>query len=70
MCKFNIVDVLAIQECMDGYKKLIEWMPTIDEVEDELKEHRLKVIDRISTLCDEAIDSERGKRLFGYSDGK
>ena len=31
MCKFNVVDVLAIQECMDGYKRLIEWLPTMDE---------------------------------------
>lgn len=68
MCKFNVIDVISIQECMEGYKKLIEWMPTKDEVEDELKEHRLKVIDRISTLCDEAIENERGKTLHGYAE--
>lgn len=61
MCKFNVVDVLAIQECMDGYRKLIEWLPTMDEVEDELKEQRIKVINRIMRLCDEAIEYERGR---------
>lgn len=61
MCKFNVVDVLAIQECMDGYKRLISWMPTMDEVEDELKEQRIKVINRIMRLCDNVIDNEKGR---------
>jgi hypothetical protein len=68
MCKFNVVDVLAIQECMEGYKRLIEWLPTMDEVEDELKEQRIKVIDRISRICDEVIASEKGKSLHGYAE--
>lgn len=68
MCKFNVVDVLAIQECMDGYRKLIEWLPAMDDVEDELKEQRLKVIDRINRICDEVIDHEKGKSLHGYAD--
>lgn len=67
MCKFNVVDVLAIQECMDGYKRLISWMPTMDEVEDELKEQRLKVINRIMRLCDEVIENEKGKSIHGYT---
>lgn len=66
MCKFTVVDVLAIQECMEGYRKLIEWLPTMDEVEDELKEQRLKVIDRIDRICDEVIEKEKGKSLHGY----
>lgn len=60
MCKFNVVDILAIQECMEGYRRLIEWIPTLDEVEDELKEQRIKIIDRISRICDEAIEKEKG----------
>lgn len=59
MCRFKVVDVLAIQECMEGYKKLIELIPTVDDVEDELKEQRIKVINRISRLCDEAIGKEK-----------
>ena len=62
MCKFSVLDVLAIQECMEGYKRLIEWLPTLDEDEDELKEQRIKVIDRISGICDEAIEFEKGKQ--------
>lgn len=68
MCKFSVVDVLAIQECMDGYKRLIEWMPAMDEVEDELKEQRIKVINRIMRLCDDVIDNEKGKSLHGYAE--
>lgn len=68
MCKFTVVDVLAIQECMEGYRKLIEWLPTMDEVEDELKEQRLKVIDRIDRICDEVIEVEKGKSLHGYAE--
>ena len=68
MCRFNVIDVLAIQECMDGYRRLISWLPTMDEVEDELKEQRLKVIDRISKICDEVIDGEKGKSLHGYAE--
>ena len=68
MCKFSVVDVLAIQECMDGYKRLIEWMPAMDEVEDELKEQRIKVINRIMRLCDDVIDNEKGKSVHGYAE--
>ena len=68
MCKFNVLDVLTIQECMEGYKRLIEWLPTLDEGEDELKEQRIKIIDRISKICDDVIEFEKGKSLHGYAE--
>lgn len=68
MCKFNVVDILSIQECMEGYKKLIEWMPAMDEYEEEMKGERLKIISRINRICEEVISKEKGGTLFGYGE--
>lgn len=45
MIKFNAVDLISIQECMEGYKKLVEHFPAIGEEEESLKEARLHLID-------------------------
>ena len=51
----NAQDLLAIQECMRGYKKLVEWMPAQSYDEQELKDNRINVINHISALCDKEL---------------
>ena len=41
---FNVPDVCSVQECLEAYKKLIEWLPATDEVEEELKADRIRII--------------------------
>lgn len=41
---FNVPDICSVQECLEAYKKLIEWLPVTDEVEEELKADRIRII--------------------------
>ena len=47
----NTIDLCAIQECMVGYRKLIEWLPVQNEDELNLKMERINTINRIVKLC-------------------
>ena len=47
----NAQDLCAIQECMIGYRKLIEWLPVQSEVEVDLKAERIDTINHIVKLC-------------------
>lgn len=47
----NAQDLCAIQECMIGYKKLVEWMPVQNEMEAELKSQRIDIINHIVRIC-------------------
>jgi len=51
----NTQDLFAIQECMIGYRKLVEWLPVQSEEEVEMKNNRLNVISHISALCDKEL---------------
>lgn len=51
----NMQDLCAIQECMIGYKKLVEWLPVQSEEESEMKDNRINVITHISALCDREL---------------
>lgn len=47
----NAQDLCAIQECMVGYRKLVEWLPVQNEVEVDLKAERINIINHIIKLC-------------------
>lgn len=55
MCRLNALDLCAIQECMDGYRKLVEWIPPIDTIDEEMKNDRLRVISYITDKCEKAL---------------
>lgn len=55
MCRLNALDLCAIQECMDGYRKLVEWIPPLDTVDEEMKSDRLRVIAYITDKCEQAL---------------
>ena len=55
MCRLNALDLCAIQECLDGYRKLVEWIPPFDTVDEEMKEDRLRVIAHLIDKCEKAL---------------
>lgn len=57
---FKVLDVLAMQECLEGYKKLVEWIPPKDIQEEDLKANRLRIIDYLSDMCEDFIVSQKG----------
>ena len=59
MCKFNVVDVVAMQECLEGYKKLVEWIPPLNEDEENMQLARLQIINHLSDVCENVLVMEK-----------
>jgi hypothetical protein len=47
----NAQDLCAIQECLTAYKKLLDFIPTIDELDLELKTNRIDIIRHLMNVC-------------------
>lgn len=52
----STMDLCAIQECLIAYKKLIEWMPALDEIEMEMKTERMNVIRHLVQVCGKELE--------------
>lgn len=51
MC-LNTQDLCAIQECLVGYKRLIDWFPVPPtEAEQELRVSRVDIINHLMLVC-------------------
>ena len=61
MVRLNVIDLASIQDCLSAYKKLIDWIPPIGEIEVEMKEERMKIINHLLRKT-EAIISEEAAR--------
>ena len=61
MVKLNVIDLASIQDCLSAYKKLIEWIPPVGEVEVEMKEERIKVINHLLRKTEAIIREEATK---------
>jgi len=55
MCKINPLDLCAMQECLDGYKRLVQWVPSLDTVDEEMKQDRLRIIEHLDKRCEELL---------------
>lgn len=47
----NAQDLCAIQECLVAYKKLLDWLPALNELEVEMKADRIDTINYLIKLC-------------------
>lgn len=47
----NAQDLYAMQECLMAYKKLLDFIPTIDELDLELKNNRIDIIQHLMRAC-------------------
>ena len=52
----STMDLCAMQECLTAYKRLIEWLPTCDDVEAEMKEDRMNVIRHLNQVCGRELE--------------
>ncbi len=52
----STMDLCAMQECLTAYKRLIEWLPTSDDVEAEMKEERMNVIRHLNQVCGRELE--------------
>lgn len=60
MCKMKVLDVIAMQECLEGYKKVVEWMPFINDEDERMKLGRLQVVDHLIDVCEDVLSHEKG----------
>lgn len=61
MAKLNVVDLASVQDCLSAYKKLIDWIPPVGEIEVEMKEERLKIINYLLRKTEAIIREEAVK---------
>ena len=61
MVKLNVIDLASMQDCLSAYKKLIEWIPPVGEVEVEMKEERIKIINYLLRKTEAIIREEAAK---------
>lgn len=47
----NAQDLCTIQECMVGYRKLVEWLPATNEIEVGMKADRIDTINYVIRAC-------------------
>ena len=62
----NAMDLYAIQECLIGYRKLIEWLPVTNEFEGDMKDERIRTINHIIDITDNEL--ERISKVFRDED--
>lgn len=58
MCKLSTMDVAEIQECLEAYRILLNWMPSTDPRDFQMKEGRLSIVNYLIDKCDDIIDKE------------
>lgn len=58
MVKLNVIDLASIQDCLSAYKKLIDWIPPVGELEVEMKEERIKIINYLLRKTEAIIRKE------------
>ena len=61
MAKLNVIDLASIQDCLSAYKKLIDWIPPVGEIEVEMKEERLRIINYLLRKTETIIREEATK---------
>lgn len=47
----NAQVLCAIQECLVGYRKLVEWLPVQCEAEQDIKAERINIINNLMSVC-------------------
>lgn len=59
MVKFNVYDVCEIQESLESYLKLLEWIPACGEEESAMREARISYVKYLVDKCDKVLNSEK-----------
>lgn len=56
MKQFTENDLYAIQECLDGYKVLLNWLPDLTDEEKDLKESKIRTIRFLMEKADDILE--------------
>ena len=56
--QFNVMDLWSIQDCLNSYRVLLEWLPATSEEEEDLRDDRLKTIEHLMIKCEDILDED------------
>jgi hypothetical protein len=59
MCELNVYDVCEIQESLEAYLKVLEWLPAPTPDEETMKEERIKYTKYLIEKCEKVIQGEK-----------
>lgn len=59
MVKFNVYDICEMQECLESYLRLLEWIPAVGEEESAMRDNRIKYTRYLIDKCDKVLNSEK-----------
>ena len=62
----NAMDLYGMQECLIGYRKLVEWLPATNEFERDMKTERVRTIEHLIDVTDKEL--ERILKVFRDED--
>ena len=61
MCELNTMDIAEMQECLEAYKILLNWVPATDSHDFQMKEGRLSIVNYLIDKCEHLIEKESKK---------
>lgn len=59
MCELNVYDVCEIQESLQAYLHILNWLPTPTPDEEIMKEERIKYTKYLIEKCEKVIQGEK-----------
>lgn len=59
MYKFNVYDVCEIQESLDAYLRLIQWMPALTAEEQAMRDARVEHVEFLINKCERIIEQSK-----------
>ena len=59
MCELNVYDVCEIQESLQAYLSILEWLPAPTPDEELMREDRIKYTKYLIEKCEKIIQGEK-----------
>lgn len=59
MCELNVYDICEIQESLQAYLNIINWLPAPTPEEETMKEDRIKYTKYLIKKCENIIQGEK-----------
>lgn len=59
MCELNVYDVCEIQESLQAYLSILEWLPAPTPDEELMREDRIKYTKYLIEKCEKVIQGEK-----------
>ncbi len=59
MCELNVYDICEIQESLEAYLHILDWLPAPTPEEELMREDRIKYTKYLIEKCEKVIQNEK-----------